>query len=109
MEQIKHLPGGVGLEGWEAVDRTVELLAAARKNGIPVIHITKLDSDGVIGWGGKRGGKPMNMPEEIRRRASDIVEEVAPFPEKSLFVKRRPARLTARFFRISFVRWASTR
>ena len=91
MEQIKHLPGGVGLEGWEAVDRTVELLAAARKNGIPVIHITKLDSDGVIGWGGKRGGKPMNMPEEIRMRASEIVEEVAPVPGEVVIRKAAPS------------------
>ncbi len=36
------------MEGWEAVDRTVELLAAARKNNIPVIHITKLEGSGII-------------------------------------------------------------
>lgn len=89
LEQIKYLPMGMGLEGWEAFDRTVELLASARKNGIPVIHITKLD--GVIGWDNIIGGERANIPEEIRRRASEIVEEVAPQAGELVIRKASPS------------------
>lgn len=90
MEQIKTIPGGMGLEGWEAVDRTVELLAAARNNNIPVIHVTKLDKDGIIGWG-RRSGKRMSLPEELKKRASDIVEEVAPIEGEMIIRKAAPS------------------
>ncbi len=90
LEQIKYLPMGMGLEGWEAVDRTAELLASARKSGIPVIHITKLD--GVIGWdtGMAKDGRA-SLPEEIRKRASEIVEEVAPQPGEMVIRKAAPS------------------
>jgi len=93
LEQIQYLPGAMGLEGWEAVDRAAELLASARANNIPVIHITKLDSDGVIGWGGKIGKarKAANIPEELRGRMSEIVEEVAPQPGEVVLRKAAPS------------------
>ncbi|GGG00718.1 isochorismatase family protein [Paenibacillus abyssi] len=90
LEQIKTIPGGMGLEGWEAVDRTVELLAAARKHSIPVIHVTKLDKNGIIGWGRKMG-KRMSLPEGLKDRASEIVEEVAPIEGEMIIHKAAPS------------------
>ena len=89
MEQIKYLSGSVGLEGWEAVDRTVELLAAARKNNIPVIHITKLEGSGIIPRSKSRHADA--MPEELRRRSAEIVEEVAPQPGEVVIYKSAPS------------------
>jgi maleamate amidohydrolase len=90
MEQIKTITGGMGLEGWEAVDRTVELLAAARRNKIPVFHVTKLDKDGVIGWG-RRSGKRMDLPADVKAVASDIVAEVAPIEGEMIIRKAAPS------------------
>lgn len=89
LEQIKYLPMGMGLEGWEAVDRTAELLASARKNGIPVIHISKLE--GVTGWARMPAAQRANIPEEIRRRAAEIVEEVAPREGEIVIRKAAPS------------------
>ncbi len=50
-ESMKTWRGSTGLEGWEAVDKTAELLAVARASGIPVIHVKGLHS-GVNSWGG---------------------------------------------------------
>ena len=81
LEQIKTIPGGMGLEGWEAVDRTALLLAKAREYKIPVIHVTALDKDGVKGWGAriKRTGRgAAKIPDELAQRRAEIVDEVAP-------------------------------
>jgi maleamate amidohydrolase len=89
LEQIKYLPMGMGLEGWEAVDRTAELLASARKNKIPVIHVTQLE--GVIGWSRRPANQRTNIPEEIRQRATEIVEEVAPQAGEIVIRKAAPS------------------
>ncbi|MFS0723834.1 isochorismatase family protein [Paenibacillus sp. 1P07SE] len=97
MEQIKTHPGGMGLEGWEAVDRTKVLLEAARKNGIPVIHVTKLDRDNVVGWANRTGRKKQvaqteaKMPEELKRRSAEIVAEVAPIEGELVIRKAAPS------------------
>lgn len=97
MEQIKTHPGGMGLEGWEAVDRTVELLAAARKNNIPVIHVTKLDRDNAVGWAKRINRKKQvsraeeKMPEELKRRSAEIVAELAPLEHELIIRKAAPS------------------
>ncbi|MDF9842047.1 MULTISPECIES: isochorismatase family protein [unclassified Paenibacillus] len=97
MEQIKTHPGGMGLEGWAAVDQTKKLLESARRNGIPVIHITKLDGDNVVGWA-KRTGRSKQvglseakMPEELKRRSAEIVAEVAPLEHELVIRKAAPS------------------
>jgi maleamate amidohydrolase len=42
LESIKDWPMSCGLEGWEAIDRMVELLAVARTSEIPVVHVRGL-------------------------------------------------------------------
>ena len=46
---MKMWPGSTGLEGWAAVDKAAELLAVARENGVPVVHIKGLQN-GMKPW-----------------------------------------------------------
>ena len=68
---------------------SVELLAAARKNNIPVIHITKLEGSGIIPRSKSRHADA--MPEELRRGSAEIVEEVAPQPGEVVIYKSAPS------------------
>ena len=43
LESIKTWPMSCGLEGWEAIDKTVELLASAARANIPVIYVHGLE------------------------------------------------------------------
>ena len=43
LESIKTWPSSCGLEGWEAIDKTVELLDSARKESIPIIYVHSLE------------------------------------------------------------------
>jgi maleamate amidohydrolase len=98
MEQIQTLPGGMGLEGWAAVDQTVLLLAAARKNSIPVVHVTNFErGDNIVGWGKRIGRKKQaelleaRIPEELKRRSAEIVAELAPLDNELIIRKAAPS------------------
>jgi nicotinamidase-related amidase len=78
-----------GLEGWEAIDKTVELLASARKENIPVIYVHGLENFPAP-WSGRKptGENPLaKLPEEMRRKANQIVEEIAPQPGELVIQK----------------------
>ncbi len=75
-ESMKQWPSSTGLEGWAAVDKTVELLKAARENGIPVIHVKGLHT-GVNHWG-RRKRKQVEMSTELKQKGTEIVDEVKP-------------------------------
>ena len=87
-ESMKLWPGSTGLEGWEAVDKTAELLAAARENGIPVIHVKGLQN-GIKPWI-HRKSRPSSMPEELRRLGYEIVKEVEPIEGELIIEKTAP-------------------
>lgn len=76
-----ELSSSCGLEGWEAIDRTVELIAGARANGVPVAY-AKLRTDFPNRNFGTRGDavdRPCGLiPEWMRERFPDIVDEIAP-------------------------------
>ena len=94
LEQIKTIPGGMGLEGWDAVDRTAQLLEITRDLNIPVVHATKLDSDGVVSWSQRNniiGSTNRQMPEELRKRSGEIVSEVAPVEGELVIRKAAPS------------------
>lgn len=87
LESIKTWPGSCGLEGWEAIDKTVPLLAAARANGVPVIYLHGMGMDKLIGPWGQRIDAPKrnrmgldHLPPEMRAKANEIVAEIAPQP-----------------------------
>jgi len=85
LESIKTWPGSTGLEGWAAIDETVGLLAAARENNIPVVYCHGMESMRAP-WAQRRKTSPErsdrlnHLPEEIRRKANEIVAEIAPQP-----------------------------
>jgi maleamate amidohydrolase len=92
LDSIKTWPMSCGLEGWEAIDKTVELLASARTNDIPVIYCHSLEGFPAP-WSGRKpsGSSPLSkLPAEVRARANEIVEEIAPQPG-DLVIKKSAA------------------
>jgi nicotinamidase-related amidase len=88
-ESMKTWKGSTGLEGWEAVDKTAELLAVARGAGVPVIHVKGLHS-GVNSWGRRNRPKPA-MPQEMIEKGHQIVEEVKPIAGELVIEKAAPS------------------
>jgi maleamate amidohydrolase len=92
LESVKTWPMSTGLEGWKAVDKTAELLASARKNGIPVIHVKGLHT-GVNKWA--RSGRTVKMKpalsEELLLKGNEIVDEVKPLPGELVIEKASPS------------------
>jgi len=88
LESIKTWPGSCGLEGWAAIDETVGLLAAARSSGIPVIYVHGLEGF-PSSWGRRRGnaGRLDHLPAEVRAKANQIIEEIAPQPGELVLQK----------------------
>jgi len=81
-ESVKTWPMSCGLEGWEAIDKTVELLTSARDNSIPVIHSRDL-AGFPSPWQRWRAREPRrssldHLPLEARRIGNEIVSELKP-------------------------------
>lgn len=98
LEAIRTWPGSTGLAGWEALDRTVTLLAEARAAGVPVVHLTALaeEGSGMPGWGARLGGRHKSRPrtpEELdrHRRRLDIIDQAAPEPGEVVLRKTAPS------------------
>lgn len=93
LEAIKTWPGSCGQAGWNAIPHLQRLLAVAREQGIPVIHITGLD--GVPGWTPSRqGGRPRaETPESLdqEERRFQIIDEVAPIEGEWVLHKTSPS------------------
>jgi len=79
LESVKTWPASCGLEGWAAIDRTAELLDAARRAGVPVAYVY-----GVIEppgpWNPRAQGPAFVMPPGQQAIAYQIVKEVEPQP-----------------------------
>lgn len=88
-ELMKTWPSSTGLEGWAAVDKTAELLAAARENGVPVVHIKGLQN-GISPWV-HRSREPSTLSEEMQRKGTEIVAEVAPIEGEVVIEKTAPS------------------
>jgi nicotinamidase-related amidase len=87
LESIKTWPMSCGLEGWEAIDKTVDLLRAARGNDIPVIYVHGFDK-GFVPWGRRAQRDQLaHLPAEMRARANEIVDEIAPQPGELVLEK----------------------
>jgi nicotinamidase-related amidase len=95
LEAIKTWPSSCGLAGWQALSSIQTLLKVAREAGIPIVHMTGLDHEGVPGWSVRRGAsQPAEMSPEARDRWQhryDIVDEVAPLPGEAVLRKSSPS------------------
>lgn len=85
LESVKDWPMSCGLEGWEAIDRMVGLLAAARANDVPVVYARSLpgfpiDQSRVAARTSKGKQGTDRLAPEVRALANEIVKEVAPQP-----------------------------
>jgi hypothetical protein len=79
---MKTWPGSTGLEGWEAVDKTAELVAITRANNITVIHVKDMQS--VIKPWIHRKSQPSKLSDELRKKSFEI--EVHSFPKFLAFL-----------------------
>jgi nicotinamidase-related amidase len=96
LEAIKDWPGSCGLNGWNALPHIQKLLATAREVGCPVIHITMLDTDGLLGWQEAAHRDTYRKPTdpamlERLSRKTDIVDEVAPIAGELVLRKTSPS------------------
>ena len=96
VESIKTWPVSCGLAGWEAVDRTAELLAVARENGIPVIHTRDLEGfpSPWQRWREPGRNSLAHLSAEDRAKANQIVDEVAPIEGELVIEKAGPSAFT---------------
>ena len=91
LESIKTWPSSTGLEGWAAIDETVGLLAAARADGVPVIYCHGMEGF-PSPWARRGGGNRLaHLPEDMRRKANQIVDEIAPQPGELVIKKSAPS------------------
>lgn len=93
MDSVKTWPMSCGLEGWEAIDRTAELLESAREAAVPIIYIKGMDTPFEAPWGSRapRSSRLSHLPEEVRLKANEIVEEVAPQEGDLIIQKAAPS------------------
>lgn len=84
VEAVETWPASCGLVAWEAIPHIQTLLSAARDAGIPVVHATGREEDGLAGARDLREiyGSRDRSPEAMERRTRrwDIIGEVAPLP-----------------------------
>ena len=85
LESIRYWPMSCGLDGWEAVDRTVGLIEAARANSVPVIYVRALPGFPNDWFRRSRGLD--RTPIEKRKLANEIVAELAPQPGELIIEK----------------------
>ena len=94
-EATKEWPASCGLAAWDAIPAIQTVLQAARNAGIPVIHATGRDDDGLAGWsmGRQIYGNQDRSPEalERRNRRYDIIDEVAPIDGEPVMRKDSPS------------------
>ncbi len=91
LESVKTWPFSCGMDGWEAIYKTQDLLKAARTSGIPVVYSTNIDDfPSPLHRGSKR--KPRReFPEELHRINFQIVDEVKPQPGELIVRKTAPS------------------
>ena len=92
LEPVKSWPYSCGLEGWESIDETVELLAVAREAAVPIVYLHGMDSfPSPMGGRKPRSSPYAHLPVEIAAKANEIIEEVTPQPGDLVLQKPGPS------------------
>jgi len=95
LDAVRDKPGSIGVEAHAAADRIAELLAHARAAGIPVIHVTGMSGNNMLGWnpsihaGDARGVLPPEKPGAGAKYR--IVDKCAPIEGEVVFQKTAPS------------------
>jgi nicotinamidase-related amidase len=79
LESVKTWPASCGLAGWEAIDRTAELLDAARQAGVPIAYVHGITEEAGR-WNPGSRSSAFSMSPEQQAVAYQIVKEVEPQP-----------------------------
>lgn len=96
LEAVRTWPSSCGLAAWDALPHIQALLAAARAARVPVIHVTGLAAEGLVG--SSRGTRakfearatdPQALERE--RRGYEIVPEVGPIRGELVLRKSGPS------------------
>jgi nicotinamidase-related amidase len=88
LESVRAAPSSCGLAGWEAIDRTVNLLAAARAASVPVVYVKGMDPPARVRDKHARRQRMLDeLSPELKRLGNEIVAEVAPLPGEAVFQK----------------------
>lgn len=88
LEAVKEWPSACGKLGWEAIDRTVGVLATARQSRVPVFFTTAFGKRPTP-WN-RKGAKAV-APRGQGPGSYDIVEELSPRPEETMIEKSTPS------------------
>lgn len=90
-ESIKKWPQSTGLEGWAAIDKTVELIRSSRENDVPVNYVHGM-GDPFVPWGRRtRRERLSHLSAEERAMANVIVDEIAPQQGELVIKKAAPS------------------
>jgi len=95
LDAVTENPGSIGDEAHAAAARIADLLAHARAAGVPVIHITGMSGNNMLGWnaaihaGDARGVIPAEKPGAGARYR--IVDACAPIDGEVVFQKTAPS------------------
>ncbi len=95
LESVKRFRTSCGEDGWDAVYKIRELLAAARKKHLPTFYTTAEENRSnsallVGGWAAKSNRTGEDMTEQWEK-ANQIVEEIAPEPGDIVVRKQKPS------------------
>lgn len=97
LEALDEWPASCGMAAWDSIPHIQSLLSTAREAGVPVAHVTALDerNSGMKGWAvANRPSSAREMSpaqEERRKRAYDIIDEVAPIDGEVVLRKNSPS------------------
>ncbi len=95
LEAIKANASAMGEDAWTALAHVKTLLAHGRAADIPVIHITAMHGNNMMGWsqmvhaGDARGTLTPSKPADTER--SRIMDDAAPLPHEVVFQKTAPS------------------
>ncbi|GAB3599989.1 isochorismatase family protein [Microbacterium tumbae] len=95
LEAIKANPSAMGEDAWTALAHVKTLLEHARAAEIPVIHITAMHGNNMMGWsamvhaGDSRGTLVPSKPADTAR--SQIMPDAAPLPTEVVLQKTAPS------------------
>lgn len=86
LESVKRWPMSCGEEGWEAIDKTVPLLKAARDNGVLVVYVHGLEQNSYP-WNRRPMRGDRGLSPEQKAIANTIIDEIAPLPGEMVIEK----------------------
>jgi maleamate amidohydrolase len=96
IDAVPKWSNSCGLAAWQALPHAQQLLGAARKAGIPIIHTTGLEEgdSGIQSWNRHGRPKPARIDPEAQKRSQrrfEIISEVAPLPGEVILRKAAPS------------------